>query len=469
MDVEHLMTKWRDMTPIAWAEHPYGWIGEDGWAITLADWQRGVLGEYWQRRHTVSTLFISTIKKGGKTLLNSLLVAYRWLTQPGVHFVLGNDRDQSAELQVNMIAAMVKRHPILRQYVRVTRSVLTFEPTGSRIVSLPMDASGAAGANFGTVSFTELWGFTYEENQRLYDELTPIPGGQCLRIVDSYAGFDGESELLRQVWDRGLTGERVSDDWPIYLVGQQLSYIHQGVDAQARCWRFGDANRAAYYQEQHETLRPNAYRRLHLNEWVSAESAFILPEQWDALVDPSWVVPAEASFAIGVDLATKHDSAAVVSITQATDDASILGLGPWRIWRAPVDLTAVADYLRNMMATGYVVSAVCDPYQAALMMQTLGAEGYQLDEYPQTVANMTTAGNTLFDLVKQGRLKIGPGAEELRKHVLACTAKETDRGIRLIKTTTSRKIDGAIALAMACTMGSELFQHWAGQWMTLIG
>ena len=471
--IDALMEQWRGMSPIEWAEHPFGWIGDTGQSITLAEWQRVILSQYWQRRHDVSTLFISTTKKAGKTLLNSLVTCYRWLTIPSVHFVVGNDKDQSAELQINMIGAMIKRHPVLSRFVRVNRSELIFEPTGSRIVSLPMDASGAAGANFATVSFTEVWGFTYEENQRLYDELTPIPAASaydCLRIVDSYAGFDGESELLQGVWDRGKSGERVNDQWPVYLVGQQLSYIHQGEDAQRRCWRFGESGRDGYYSEQAATLRPNAYRRLHLNEWVSAESAFILPGQWDALIDPDYRCPTEGDLVVGIDLAVKHDTSAVVSVVTSANDGSVLGLGPYRIFRPrpTVDLQAIEEYLIELFGKYWIASAVADPYQAALLMQRMLGQGLTIDEYPQTVGRMTEAGNTLFDLIRQRRLVVYPGTDDLRKHVLACTAKETERGIRLIKTTAGRKIDAAIALAMAATVGSELFQRWAGPWITLL-
>jgi hypothetical protein len=65
------------------------------------------------------------------------------------------------------------------------------------------------------------------------------------------------------------------------------------------------------------------------------------------------------------------------------------------------------------------------------------------------VSRMTEAGNALFTAVREGRLRVYPGARDLREHVLAASARETDRGIRLVKTAGRRKIDGAIALAMA--------------------
>jgi len=454
MQTDKLIAQWREMTPMQWAEHAYGWIGDDGQPIALAEWQRVVLAEYWARRHAVSTLFVSTTKKAGKTLLDSLLTCYRWLTMPHVHFVVGNDQDQSAELQINMIAAMVKRHPVLASCCKLNRAEIVFEPTGSRIVSLPMDAPGAAGANFATASFTELWGFVYEQNERLYDELTPIPGAtpyDCLRIVDSYAGFVDESELLRRVWDRGLAGERISEQWPIYLTGQQLSYIHQGDDAQRRCWRFSEAARLAYYVEQQETLRANSYRRLHRNEWASSEDKFISPEQWDALILEGYHAPGPdkaVHLVAGVDLAVKHDYAAVVTVWP---NDGLLYLGPYRIFvPAPeVDIGAVEHYIEELAAKYSLDRANADPYQMAGSIQRLQRKGIRIAEYPQTVSNMTLAGNSLFDCIREGRLVVYAGADSLREHVLNAHAKETSRGIRLIKEASSRKIDAAIALAMA--------------------
>jgi len=442
----------------SWAESEQGWIDIDGTPITLVPWQRAVLAEYWKRRADVTTLFVSTVKKAGKTLLDSMILAYRWLTIPNVHFAIGNDRDQSAELQISMIGSMIKRHPFLKHQCRVTRSEILFEPTGSRIVSLPMDASGAAGANFATCSWTELWGFCYEANERLYEELTPVPG-DCLRVIDSYAGWEGESNLLRRIWDRGLSGERVNKRWPMYLTGRQLSYIHQGEDAQVRCWRGTDAARRAYYPEQVATMRPGTFRRLHLNEWASQEDAFITPELLDACILANYTCPGpnrEIDLFVGLDLAVKHDCAAAVSVFKR--EGGELWLGPYRIW-APkggdIDLMSIEEWLIALHRDYGEVRIYADPYQAQMLIQRLKTRRVTIDEFPQTVPNLTKLGNTLFDVIKQGRLVLYPGCTDLRKHVLNAQAKETPRGIRLIKSTAARKIDAAIALGMGVVAATD--------------
>jgi hypothetical protein len=476
---------------VAWAEHAYGWLGEDGQPIRLADWQRAVLEAYWAHRADVSTLLISTVKKAGKTFVDSLLTSWRWLTIPSVHFVVGNDKDQSAELQITMIGAMVRRHPVLRRVCRVTRSQITLEPTGSRLVSLPMDYAGASGANFATVSLTEIWAFAYEHAQRLYEELTPIPG-DCLRIIDSYAGFEGEAHVLRRVWDRGISGDLVSDEWPIYLSGGQLSYVHQGEDAQRRCWRGTDAERAAYYREQRATLRPMTYRRLHLNQWASGEEQFVSESQIDACTvsDLEPLAPGTRSsrggatlqvamvrhrgyggpvpkprepegpelspVVVGLDVATKQDHTGIVGL--CWDFSEKRARLAWHaVFRPPVELGAVEAFLLRQGRDYTLGPIVYDPFQAQFLAQRLQAAGLVVREYLQTVPNLRRVAEALYSLINSRRLVLYRN-DVIRAHLLNAHAKATgDGGYRLVKASQGRKIDLAIALAMAATVVLELY------------
>jgi hypothetical protein len=71
----------------------------------------------------------------------------------------------------------------------------------------------------------------------------------------------------------------------------------------------------AYYDEQQRILRPNTYARIHRNEWVSSESVFILPEQWDACVDPSRTpLLSGGVLYLCVDIGVKSDNAAVIGV-----------------------------------------------------------------------------------------------------------------------------------------------------------
>jgi hypothetical protein len=91
---------------------------------------------------------------------------------------------------------------------------------------------------------------------------------------------------------------------------------------------------------------------------------------------------------------------------------------------------------------------ICDPYQLHRSIMTLKA-GLPIEEFAQTTANTVRMGQTLFDLLKGRNLTLYPDAE-LREQALNAVAIENPQGFRLAKEKASRKIDGMVALSMAC-------------------
>lgn len=65
-------------------------------------------------------------------------------------------------------------------------------------------------------------------------------------------------------------------------------------------------------------------------------------------------------------------------------------------------------------------------------------------------------GETIFSLVRDGNL-IAYKSADLREHVLNATGLETPSGgVRMVKGKTSKKIDGAISLAMAAVAAVQM-------------
>ncbi len=456
--VSELVKQWRDAGPVAWAESAYGWIDVDGEPITLEAWQRAVLRAWWSQRDAVTTLGISCIKKSGKTQLNAILLSWRWLVLPGEHFAVGNDLDQSAGRQFAMIADMVRRHLYLRQTVKAGKAELVFTPTGSTIKALSVDAAGNAGANHLTASHTEAWGVVYEAGIRAFEELTPPPGKlyglPALRICDSYAGYEGESTTWHSIVDRGLAGERIDGDWPIYRADGLLLFHMDGDEAKARCFRGAPGEAAAYYADQRTQLRPGAFLRLHENKRATGSESFIDLAWWDGCVDPAHrpLLPGSGvPLFIGVDAAVKHDSAAVVACCFDHERGKV-ALARHRIWYPrgeALDLDAtIGDFLRELRRGYPVASVYYDPWQMIAEAQQLQRDGLPMVEYPQSVPNLTAIGQNLYDLIKGGNLTVYPD-DELRRQVSHAVAVETPRGWRIAKEKNASKIDAVVALAMA--------------------
>lgn len=169
--------------------------------------------------------------------------------------------------------------------VRATNIVLSNDTT---IQALSNDFAGEAGANQGWSSFTELWAFTSESSRRLWEELTPVPTRRnSVRFVDTPAGFEGESDLLWQLYLLGIDkaehphgqGERIHADLPIFVNRDARVFLYW--DHEPRMpWQT-----PAYYAAQKRTLRPSTYLRLHENRWTSGVSSLITAELWDPNVD----------------------------------------------------------------------------------------------------------------------------------------------------------------------------------------
>ncbi|MDD5191283.1 MAG: hypothetical protein PHE50_09620 [Dehalococcoidales bacterium] len=450
----------REIGPVAWCEGPHGWIGEGGQPITLTDWQRAALSTYWQHRTDTSTFAISNVKKTGKTFTNAILTAYRWLALPGQHFTAGNDLDQSQSRQFDMIAEMVKRSPFLSENVKIGKSELVFTLTGSKLTALAADAAGNAGSNQLTSSHTEAWGILYEAGIRAWEELTPPPGKTyglpALRIADSYQGFTGESKTWHKLIDRGLAGERLPGDWPVFKAGGLLLFHMEGEEAQERCFRGTEAERLEYYTEQAESLRPNAFTRMHHNQRTSGESAFVTEEQWQACysADVRPFMPGEkVKLFLGADASTSHDYTSLVGCDEYGDvrlvrvwkPKKILGI---RAGKPTVDLdVTIGQEVINLYNSGNVSCVVYDPWQLAAVATKWEKAGIKTVEMPQT-AQRVEADTALFNAIISGQIRHYKNAD-LDEAVRNAIVLETPRGIRLAKEKASRKIDPLVALSMA--------------------
>ena len=460
MKIAKLVEEWRELGPARWAEHAYGWIMPDGKPITLEPWQRAALEAWWGQRHDVTTFALSNIKKTGKTTVDAILMAWRWLALPGEGFACANDLDQAAGRQFSMVAAMVKRHPLLKQHVKATAKRLVFEPTSSTLEAIEVDATGRAGSNHSTASFTETWGVIYEAGIRAWEELTPPPGRfhgfPALRIADSYAGWEGEATIWHDLVDRGLAGERVSDEWPIYRNGGLLLFHIAGEEAQRRCFRGTAEERAAYYEEQGESLRAGTYARLHLNQRGSGESRFVDVEVWDALIDRA-CHPVQNRFDerplwLGADAGTKRDACALVGCTwngerQRAELAYVREWHPHLLARLAggIDLDGTLGVeIERLHRENDVMEVRCDPWQMASIMNRLEKAGVNVVEMPQT-AQRSRADQALYDGITSGRLATFP-SPALQEAMRKAAAKEGIRGWRLAKRPGD---DLAVALSMA--------------------
>lgn len=357
-----------------WAERRFWVVDEDtGTAglVRLAPHQKAVMRYPFTRgadgRYPYTTVLWSTIKKSGKTTLASIAARYFAETQTrmGEIYFAGNDLDQAKERSFNSVAESVKLTPgalqragdwVLPNQWVVQKTIMECVATGTTLRAVAVDAKGEAGGNPNMTVWTELWGFTLPDAVKFYVEMTPVPTRRdSLRLVETYAGYDGESRLLQDLYNTGKAGRQLTNGelaravcrdrpgetyeeflqaWaelgsdpdalaPVWVndAASLFMYWDEGDVARRMPWQQG-ARGDAYYTEQAHMLPANEYERLHNNRWVGATSTFIPIEWWDDCYDPD-LTPLEPGdptpVVLAADAAVTNDCFGIVMVSRYPD------------------------------------------------------------------------------------------------------------------------------------------------------
>ena len=404
------------------------------------------------------TVIYSCPKKSGKTTINAAITCWWAFTQepPNELLIVANDLEQAQARVFKSLVGLLQRNRDLATSVDLqARSAIWRNGTTGTVIS--NDWMSGGGCNQGFESRDEAWAVISEGARRLWEELTPVPTRRnSIRFITTYAGWEGESDLLYGLYKLGVgpdehpdgQGERLHPDLPVYANRPARLFVYWDHDPRMP-WQTPQ-----YYAAQRRTLRPGTYLRLHENRWTTAESAFITSGLWDQNVDPAhrpWLPTKEGELYVGVDAATKHDNASVVAVSRQGDRMVLVR---HRIWKPspsePLNLEETIEaFVRELCEQFTVAAIVADPWQMARSIATLEGAGLPITEFPQTTANTTRMGVVLFDLLNGKNLCLYP-SDELRQQALNAVAIETPRGLRIAKEKASKKIDAIVALSMAC-------------------
>lgn len=181
-----------------------------------------------------------------------------------------------------------------------------------------------------------------------------------------------------------------------------------------------------------------------VDSWLGASGAVV----WEGLTNP-YEFTDDRPVYVGVDIALKSDTSAVVAM-QRRDD------GRWhalcRIWvptrDEPVDVTDVMQHLRDLTTTYHVESIAYDTRFFDVPAKMLADEGLPMAEVPQSLEHMTPAYVTLYQAIMGGKLT-HDGDAAFATQVLNAIPRFSDRGFILEKGKSRGKIDAAVALCMA--------------------
>jgi phage terminase large subunit-like protein len=396
-----------------------------------------------------SELVYSCPKKSGKTATAAMATLYVVLCLGGPYaeaYCVADDFEQAQGRVFQAIARIIEASPLLCGIAKVTANRIEFTGTGATITAIASDYAGTAGSNPTITVFDELWGYISESSRRLWDEMVPVPTRKVsARLTVTYAGFEGESTLLEDLYKRGVGGEEIAP--ALYRAGRMLMFWSHVPVAP---WQT-----AAWLDEMREIQRPNAYLRMIENRWVSSESSFVPMEWFDACVDEGLrPIPTDRHLPVfvGVDASVKRDSTAIVVCTW--DEEQKRARLVWhRIFQPspdrPLDFEATIEATLLELRSRFELREVrFDPYQMQATAQRLTGQRLPMVEFAQSVPNLTEASTNLYELIKGRGLAAYPDAD-IRLAISRAIALETSRGWRIAKEKVSHKIDVVVALAQA--------------------
>lgn len=473
--------------------------------IRLQDWQTRLLKFIFPNeargRFPYSTIYWSQPKKSGKTTFASAVAAWfaDQIEAPNEVLLLANNQEQSAGRIYGNALPTLKRLGCHVPTAATSKPEVRL-PNGTRFVAIANNFAGAAGGNYGATFWSELWTFTKERERRLWEELVPVPTRRnSIRWLETYAGFEDESELLLSLFLRIFTD--TTEQTPtekarpvpgledIQTEGRPACYhipeegLFAFIDHEYRQpWQQGEAFEA-FLQAQAADLRETTFIRLWRNRWQASEGQFIPPE-WFArsLTLKAGVL---APMVVAIDASQRRATSSIVGVRKVAreffgrvferyqtcfvrvyDPATYhvgQDLRDMGAKKGDLDLeeTLAADVVK-LAQLGLIEGAVWyDPFQMHSVAMKLRKMKIPCVEFNQGTER-TLADTFLYGLYKRGAIDNFP-ERDLEKHVTKARAKEDDKQrIRLVKGAASGVVtgggenDAAVAQSMACWKASTL-------------
>lgn len=353
-------------------------------------------------------------------------------------------------------------------------------PNGSVVEMIPIDPAGEAGGNDDGHVFSELWGWRQKSHEAMWTESTMSPNryGFAQQWIDTYAGFEGESLILENLYKQVVKEENRLD-----IPYNEECYAANGIFA---CWVTKHHlawQTDEYYSSEKVRSHESEFNRIHLNQWQQSSSPFIEIKYYDACADSDIppLLPHE-EIVIALDAATSSDCFAIVAVSRDRRyppryNTKGEQLSPEYFVRryakawyppkngkiqfdgfAPDGSPSPKEELRRLMKAYNVYQVCFDPYQLAYFISECEKEIEGWYEEFQQGQPREKADKYLFDILRETRLAHDGRDDELRQHVLNASVDLVGRNehFRIIKKAEGKKIDLVISLSMACYTASQI-------------
>lgn len=464
-----------------------------GEPFTLEPWEQSIVANLfgWKRtdgRRRYREAYLQLSRGNGKSAFGAGLALYGLcgLGEYGAQvYTAAGTRDQAGFI-FRPCRAMVQAEPAFEKAgVRVMQYSIVLEKKNSVLKALTGDADSQHGANIFLAVVDELHVVGHE----FWRALRTGTGkrDEPLLICTTTAGWDRESVCYQRYQYACKVRDNEHDDPSFLPVIYETKPEEDWTDPAV--WRKANPNLGVSVQEDYLRARvneamelpseENTFRQLHLGQWTEQAVRLIPMHLWDACTEA--VVPEELEGREcygGLDLATTDDIAAFVLVFPDDDAYKVLPFlfvpednARQRSRRDHVDYLKWIksghlictpgnqidyDFIRmkvNELHSTYNIRQIArDRWNASQITTQLQGDGFDMVDFGQGFASMTSPCKELLRLVTTGKLHHG-GHPVLRWMASNC-AGESDAAanLKLSKKKSSEKIDGIVATVMGLAL-----------------
>jgi phage terminase large subunit-like protein len=424
----------------------------DGVGLDLEPFQLDVMAAVLSDRREVT---ITQPRGAGKTTLLGCFALWELVLHPDATIIAAASARDQAQHLYRAAVRFAKQVPELREGLTFTlREIRT--PRDGRLIVVSADSEKQMGHDPYLVIVDELGSMRDESLYvSLRTALIKSPEAK-MRIISTIGGHeDAPMPMMRR---RVLEEGQVTRDGAVLRAETQDSLwlewsVPEGADIEDIAGVVKPANpreaiTVEMLAEHRRVLHESAFRRLHCNQNLPTDDAFISADEWDACAG-AIDIPAGSEVVAAVDAGIRRDSTAVVTVRKNHAGVFHAGFQIWTPSRSrEVRLEDVEEHIAALCERFRVRMVAYDKHLFIGSAQRLEETGAPMVEYPQNNSKMVPATQLLHEVIADRRLRHG-GDPDARSHALAAVVAETEMGLRIRKTASRDRIDALIALAMA--------------------
>lgn len=212
-----------------------------------------------------------------------------------------------------------------------------------------------------------------------------------------------------------------------------------------------------FLDEQQGILPPTIFAREHLNKWGEGSDVYCTMEDYKrATADYDPILPRDdgPTFAF-VDLGWSHDETAIAIAKNVEDKTDIVYLRGMRgTSEMPLSLPQVEELLEHLVKMYGIREIEIESPQGVSMSQSLSLKGVNANVLHPTSKSNSERWGALYSALKNGKLRLPPKDELLRRQLVTLTIKESLTGWR-VQDLPAYHNDRAVSVAGAHHMASK--------------